>query len=111
MKIKTLTQILGGCRMKTKKCYLLEYDKLQTLIETQTGQPFDLCAEFEWCNDNSYVAYDLKSCRGSDLQDWVVFKTTGEIGIELYLGWTDLISGLIHDKVLPKGSYIIEVCW
>lgn len=98
-------------KMETKTYHKVEYYDLEEYIQVVVGQEYEILPNEECSNDTSknysITGFESDYDKKFKLPDWEKFKQTGEGGYLL----NTILNGLAEDGHIPKGEYIINICW
>lgn len=96
-------------KSKTETLITVDCNDLDNFIREVTGQNnWDSVSDQEWGNDSQHRFTISGKLSGYDRNQWEVFKSTGHNSGCLL---RTILDGLCADKLIPPGTYLIDVCW
>lgn len=90
-----------------RMCYVVTYHELEEAIKKHYGQSIEIPADLESGNDVAYT-FDLTGFLKWDeerVQEWLEDDTW------VCYVTSDLLNRMASEGGIPRGYYVMEVCW
>lgn len=96
---------IGGIKRETY--YVMDDSRFNRLVEHFAGRGYNFVYDMECTNDTSYTYYvdgELFDFDIEEVEDWM------KEGVGTLMA-SQLLNYMCQKKFIPKGNYLIEVCW
>jgi predicted DNA-binding WGR domain protein len=93
---------------KTELIHIVDYGELERFFESVYKMSFEFVADQECLNDSTHrfcPTGELSKYDKGSIEEWIKSE-----GLKCYMT-PSLLDDCVRQKLIPAGTYLVEVCW